>query len=175
MIISSEVVMMLKRLTDFLDEHLLKYVLIQHSPAFTAREMAVSAHIPFREVAKTVVLNIDNEHVLAILPATEMVDLNILRASLGTHLVRLTSESEFNSLFPDCEIGAMPPFGNLFNMKVIVSESLTEDEYISFNAGTHRDLIKMSYADFERLVQPKVIAFTTARHARPNLFASGLS
>jgi Ala-tRNA(Pro) deacylase len=167
--------MILKRLMDFLDAHQLKYVLIQHSPAFTAREVAVSAHIPFREVAKTVVLNIDKDHVLAILPATEMVDLCILRNSLGTHAVRLTSESEFNSLFPDCEIGAMPPFGNLFNMMVIVSESLTEDEYVAFNAGTHRDLIKLAYADFERLVQPKVIAFTTQRHVRPNLFACGLS
>jgi len=167
--------MILKRLTDFLDGHQLKYVLIQHSPAFTAREVAVSAHIPFREVAKTVVLNIDKEHVLAILPSTEMVDLNILRNSLGTHAVRLTSETEFNSLFPECEIGAMPPFGNLFSMKVIVSESLTEDEYIAFNAGTHRDLIKLPYADFERLAQPKVLPFTAPRHVRPNLFAGGLS
>jgi Ala-tRNA(Pro) deacylase len=167
--------MILKRLTDFLDANQLKYVLIQHSPAFTAREVAVSAHIPFREVAKTVVLNIEREHVLAILPATEMVDLNIIRESLCTNAVRLTNESEFNTLFPDCEVGAMPPFGNLFNMRVLVSASLTEDEYIAFNAGSHRDLIKLAYADFERLVKPTVIPFTSPRHVRPNLFAGGLS
>ncbi len=167
--------MILKRLTEHLDTHKVKYVLIQHSPAFTAREVAVSAHIPFREVAKTVVLNIDKKHILAILPATEMVDLTILREALGTTAVRLTSETEFNVLFPECEIGAMPPFGNLFDMDVIVSQSLTEDEEIAFNAGSHRDLIKMSYQDFERLVHPKVIPFTTPRHVRTNLFAGGLS
>jgi Ala-tRNA(Pro) deacylase len=167
--------MILNRLMDHLDSHKIKYVLIQHSPAFTAREVAVSAHIPFREVAKTVVLNIDRKHVLAVLPATEMVDLNLLRDTFGTGAVRLTNESEFNTLFPDCEIGAMPPLGSFFNMDVIVSLSLAEDEEIAFNAGSHRDLIKMSYQDFRDLVHPKVIAFTTARHARPNLFAGGLS
>lgn len=167
--------MILKRLTDYLDAHKVKYVLIQHSPAFTAREVAVSAHIPFREVAKTVVLNTDKKHILAVLPATEMVDLAILRDALATSNVRLTSESVFNTLFPECEIGAMPPFGSLFEMEVIVSQSLTEDEEIAFNAGSHRDLIKMSYQDFEGLVHPKVIPFTTPRHARPNLFAGGLS
>jgi Ala-tRNA(Pro) deacylase len=167
--------MVLDRLTDYLDAHKLKYVLIQHSPAFTAREVAVSAHIPFREVAKTVVLTVDKKHVLAVLPATEMVDLNILREALGTIVVHLTGESEFNTLFPDCEVGAMPPFGNLFKMEVIVSESLAEDNEIAFNAGSHRDLIKMSYEDFERLVHPKVLPFSTPRHARPNLFAGSLS
>jgi Ala-tRNA(Pro) deacylase len=167
--------MVLDRLTDYLDAHKLKYALIQHSPAYTAREVAVSAHIPFREVAKTVVLTIDEKHVLSVLPATEMVDLNLLRKALGTIAVRLTSESEFNALFPDCEVGAMPPFGNLFKMDVIVSESLAEDEEIAFNSGSHRDLIKMSYKDFERLVHPKVLPFSTPRHARPNLFAGGLS
>lgn len=167
--------MILKRLTDFLDAHKVKYVLLQHSPAYTAREVAVSAHVPFREVAKTVVLNIDKKHVLAVLPATEMVDLNLLRETLGTTAIRLTSESEFNTLFPECEIGAMPPIGSLFTMDVIVSESLTEEEGIAFNAGSHRDLIKMSYQDFEGLVHPKVISFSTPRHVRPNLFAGGLS
>ncbi len=167
--------MILKRLTDFLDDHKLKYILIQHSPAFTAREVAVSAHIPFKELAKTVVLSIGNEHLLAILPATEMVDLSVIRQALGTPSVHLTNESDFNALFPECEVGAMPPFGNLFNMNVLVSQSLTEDEEIAFNAGSHRDLIKMSYEDFERLVQPKILPFSTARHARPNLYSTGLS
>jgi Ala-tRNA(Pro) deacylase len=170
-----EVAMTLTRLTDYLDTHKIKYVLIQHSPAFTAREVAVSAHIPFHEVAKTVVLTVGPKHMLAILPATEMVDLGVLREALGTSAVHLTSESEFNALFPDCEVGAMPPFGNLFKMDVIVAESLTADEEIAFNGGSHRDLIKMTYEDFARLIQPRVIAFSTARHVRPNFFAGGLS
>jgi Ala-tRNA(Pro) deacylase len=167
--------MLLDRLIDFLDAHKLKYVLIQHSLAYTAREVAVCTHMPFREIAKTVVVTVGKSHILAVLPATEMVDLNILRELLGTTAVRLTSESEFNTLFPDCEIGAMPPFGNLFKMDVIVSPSLAEDEEIAFNAGSHRDLIKLAYKDFERLVHPRVLPFATARHARPNLFAGGLS
>lgn len=167
--------MILKRLTDFLDDHKLKYILIQHSPAFTAREVAVAAHIPFRELAKTVVISVGNENLLAVLPATEMVDLAVIRHALGTPSVHLASESAFNALFPDCEVGAMPPFGNLFNMNVIVSQSLTEDEEIAFNAGSHRDLIKMAYEDFERLVQPKVLAFSAPRHVRPNLYSAGLS
>jgi Ala-tRNA(Pro) deacylase len=167
--------MILERITGFLDSHKLKYILIQHSPAFTAREVAVAAHIPFRELAKTVVLSVGNEHVLAVLPATEMVNLTVIRQALGTPAVHLTNESAFNVLFPDTEVGAMPPFGNLFNMNVIVSQSLTEDEEIAFNAGSHRDLIKMSYEDFERLVQPKVLAFSAPRHARPNLYSAGLS
>ena len=167
--------MILTRLTDFLDSHKLKYVLIQHSPAFTAREVAVTAHIPFHELAKTVVLTVDNEHVLAILPATEMVNLAYLRQALGTSAVHLTNESEFNVLFPDCEVGAMPPFGNLFNMNVIVAASLAEDEEIAFNAGSHRDLIKMLYGDFDRLVNPRVLPFSTERHARQNPFTRGMS
>ncbi|MCC6397244.1 MAG: YbaK/EbsC family protein [Bacteroidetes bacterium] len=167
--------MILTRLTDFLDGHKLKYVLIQHSPAFTAREVAVTAHIPFHELAKTVVLTVDDAHMLAILPATEMVNLAFLRDALKTPAVHLTNESEFNALFPDCEVGAMPPFGNLFDMKVIVSASLAEDEEIAFNAGSHRDLIKMAYEDFDRLVRPRVLPFSTERHARPNPFTRGLS
>lgn len=167
--------MILERLTEFLDGQHIKYVHIRHSPAYTAREVAVSAHLPFREVAKTVVLSVGEKHILAILPATEMVDLNILRALLANPSVRLTSESEFNTLFPECEVGAMPPFGNLLGMEVIVSPSLAENEDIAFNAGSHRDVIKMGFADFERHVRPKVLPFSTARHARPNLFASGLS
>lgn len=167
--------MILKRLTEFLDGHHIRYVHIHHSPGFTAREVAVSAHIPFREVAKTVVLTTGNSHLLAVLPASEMVELPLLRELLGKPDIRLTGESDLNALFPDCEVGAMPPFGNLFGMEVIVSPPLTEDDEIAFNAGTHRDMVRMAYADFERLVGPKVLPFSSPRRVRPNLFAGRLS
>lgn len=167
--------MVLKRLTEFLDEQHVKYVHIHHSPAFTARELAVTAHLPFREVAKTVVISMGEKHLLAVLPATEMVDMTTLRDLLGDPGAHLTGESDFNALFPECEVGAMPPFGSLFGMEVLVAPSLTEDEEIAFNAGSHRDLVRLAYADFERLVRPRVLPFSTPRHARPNLFAAGLS
>jgi Ala-tRNA(Pro) deacylase len=170
-----EAAMIQKRLTEFLDSHHIKYVHIHHSPAFTAREVAVSAHLPFREVAKTVVLATHGVYFLAILPASEMIDLPLLRELLEKQDLRLASESELNALFPECEVGAMPPFGNLFQMDVIVSPPLTEDEEIAFNAGSHRDMVRMSYADYERLVDPKVLPFSTPRQARENLFAKGLS
>jgi Ala-tRNA(Pro) deacylase len=169
-----EAAMILKRLTEFLDAHHIKYVQIHHSPAFTAREVAVSAHLPFREVAKTVVLTTAGVHFLAILPSSEMIDLPLLRELIEKPDLRLASESELNTLFPECDVGAMPPFGNLFGLDVIVSPPLTEDDEIAFNAGSHRDMVRMSYADYERLVDPKVLPFSTPRAARENLFA-GLS
>ncbi len=106
--------MILKRLTDYLDENKIKYVVIHHSPAFTAREVAVSAHIPKQEVAKTVIVKLNEKPIMAVLPASQMVDFAQLRRMLGADSAVLATEREFNSLFPNCEIGAMPPFGNLF-------------------------------------------------------------
>jgi Ala-tRNA(Pro) deacylase len=169
-----EAAMILKRLTEFLDAQHVKYVHIHHSPAFTAREVAVSAHLPFREVAKTVVLTTGGSHFLAILPSSEMIDLPLLRELIEKSDLRLASEAELNALFPECDVGAMPPFGNLFGLDVIVSPPLTEDDEIAFNAGSHRDMVRMAYADFERLVDPKVLPFSTPRAARENLLA-GLS
>jgi len=151
--------MILKRLTDYLDSHKIKYVLIQHSPAFTAREVAVSAHIPFREVAKTVVLSIDRKHILAVLPATEMVDLNLLREILENAAVRLTNESEFNTLFPECEIGAMPPLGSLYKTPVYADALLEEDDQIVFQAGTHTEAVKMAWDDYVKLEHPTLTNF----------------
>jgi Ala-tRNA(Pro) deacylase len=167
--------MILKRLTDYLDQNKIKYVVIHHSPAFTAREVAVSAHIPKKEVAKTVVANIDGQAVMVVLPASQMVDFAQLRQAFGAESAVLATEREFNTLFPDCEIGAMPPFGNLFNLPVIVAESLKDDDEIAFNGGTHRELVKMSYKDFERLVEPKVSKFTVERRVRADLFEQGIS
>ena len=142
------------RLIDFLDKEHVKYVTIGHSPAFTAQEIAALAHIPGKELAKTVIVKVDHELAMVVLPASEMVRLDHLRESLGTEFVELAEEDEFKGAFPDCETGAMPPFGNLYGMKVFVDQSLREDDEIAFNAGSHEELIRLPYAEYERLVHP---------------------
>ena len=146
-----------KRLKEFLDGHGVKYVSISHSPAFTAQEIAASAHIPGKDLAKTVMVTVDGQMVMAVLPASYKVILSLLKEATGAEHVALAGEREFRDRFPDCEIGAMPPFGNLYGMETFVSESLAEDEDIAFNAGSHTELIRLAYRDFEHLVEPKVI------------------
>lgn len=145
------------RLHEYLDEHHIRYVSMKHSPAFTAQELAAVTHIPGREVAKTVVVKLDGILALVVLPAPEMVRLNHLKAETGVSQVALASEAEFKDRFPDCEVGAMPPFGNLYDLETFVGESLIRDEEIAFNAGTHTDLIRMSFADYQDLVNPRVL------------------
>jgi len=151
--------MPVRKLREFLDTHKIKYVTIRHSQAFTAQEVAARAHIPGKEMAKTVIVNVDGRLAMAVLPASSMVDLDLLREVLGVKKVELATEREFRTQFPDCDAGAMPPFGNLYGLDVFVSPRLAEDHEIAFNAGTHTELIRMSYEDFERLVRPKVLAF----------------
>ncbi len=151
--------MPVKRLKEFLDTHSIKYVIISHSRAFTAQETAISAHISGKELAKTVVVKIDGKMTMAVLPSSYKVDFDLLRKVTGASKVEIASEKEFKDLFPGCEIGAMPPFGNLYGMEVFVAESLAEDEDIAFNAGSHRELVKMAYKDFERLAKPKIVKF----------------
>ena len=146
-----------KSLKAFLDENDIKYVTINHSLAFTAVEIAKSAHIPSKEMAKTVIIKVDNELAMAVVPANYKVKLDILKAALGTDNVELATEPEFTAVFRDCEVGAMPPFGNLYGMEVYVAESLTEDEKINFNAGSHSEVMQMDYKDFENLVKPKFV------------------
>lgn len=150
-----------QKLKQFLDSHNVRYVSIQHSPAYTAQEVAASSHVSGRDFAKTVVVKIDGTMALVVLPANRKVVLADLREALGATQVKLASEEEFQSRFPDCEVGAMPPFGNLYGMEVYVAPCLAEEPEIAFSAGTHTEVIKMTYSDFARLVQPKVIPFTT--------------
>ena len=145
------------KLQEYLDSHRVKYVSIKHSPAFTAQEIAASAHIPGEDVAKTVVVKLDGDMALVVLPAPEMVRLKHLQAATGASHAEIASEEEFKGRFPDCEVGAMPPFGNLYDMTTYVEEDLAGDHQIAFNAGTHTELIRMHYEDFERLAQPKVL------------------
>lgn len=149
-----------KKLKEFLDSNKIKYVSIVHSSAYTAQEIAASAHIPGKELAKTVILKVDGKIIMAVLPASYKVDFELLKEAAGASNIRLADEHEFVDKFPGCEPGAMPPFGNLYGIDVYVAKSLTEDEEIAFNAGTHTELIKMDYKDFERLVKPKIIEFS---------------
>ncbi|WP_299577222.1 aminoacyl-tRNA deacylase [uncultured Sunxiuqinia sp.] len=155
--------MPIKKLKDYLDKNNIEYITIRHSLAFNAQQIAATTHIPGKELAKTVMVKIDGKMAMAVLPASYLVKLDVLKELIGAKKVELANEMEFKHLFPECEIGAMPPFGNLYDMEVFVAESLAEDEEIAFNAGTHVELIRMTYADFERLVQPVVLAFSTAR------------
>ena len=150
--------MLAARLKEFLDEKHVKYVTIDHSPAFTAQEVAQRAHIPGKEMAKTVIVKIDGEMAMVVTPASECVRLGQLKETLGAEQITIASEYEFKDAFPDCETGAMPPFGNLYGMKVFISPTLREDEEIAFNAGTHKELVRLTYADFERLVEPVPLA-----------------
>jgi Ala-tRNA(Pro) deacylase len=151
--------MPLKSLKEFLDKHNVKYIVISHSPAYTAQGIAALTHIPGKELAKTVMVNMDGSLVMAVLPASFHVDLKRLKVEAMATTVALASESEFKDRFPDCEIGAMPPFGNLYGVEVFADKSLAKDEEIAFNAGSHRELIRLAWEDFEKLVKPKVIRF----------------
>lgn len=152
--------MPLKKLMEFLDSNGVKYVSIKHSKAYTAQEIAQSVHLPGKEMAKTVIIKIDGKMAMAVLPATERVDIELLKALADTSNVHLAGENEFQDLFPECEVGAMPPFGNLFDMEVYVEKSLAQDEEICFNAGSHTELFRMSYKDYERLVHPRQARFS---------------
>ncbi|MBI4721085.1 MAG: YbaK/EbsC family protein [Chitinivibrionia bacterium] len=152
--------MPVKKLKEFLDAHNIEYVSISHSPAYTAQKIAASAHVPGKELAKTVMIKIGGTMAMAVLPAPYKIDLKQLKEVIGAGEVEIASEQEFKNLFPECDIGAMPPFGNLYGMDVYAAERLAEDEEIAFNAGSHTELIKMSFKDFERLVRPKIVMFS---------------
>jgi Ala-tRNA(Pro) deacylase len=152
--------MMLKKLSEFLDANRVKYVLIRHSPAYTAQETAASVHIPGKMLAKTVMVSVDGVLSMTVLPAPHHVDVFLFQEAMGARDVHLARESEFEGLFPGCELGAMPPFGNLFKLPVYVSACLAEGEEIAFPAGSHHEVVRMAYADFERLVHPRVVDFT---------------
>ena len=150
-----------RQLSEYLDSRAVKYVTIQHSPAFTAQEVAQSTHMAGSDFAKTIVVSTDAGMAMVVLPANRKIVLSDLREMLGDQDLKLASEDEFISRFPDCELGAMPPFGNLYGLPVYVCQTLAEEPEIAFNAGTHREVIKMSYQDFAELVQPTVLDFAT--------------
>ena len=146
-----------KKLKEFLDSNKIKYSSISHSSAYTAMEIAAMAHVPGKDLAKTIMVKINGHMAMVVLPATHMIKMDLLKKAVGNDNIKLATEQEFKDKFPDCEVGAMPPFGNLYSMEVYASSALRDDEEIVFNAGTHTELIKLSYKDFERLVSPKVV------------------
>lgn len=155
--------MPLRKLKEFLEGHNIKYVTISHSQAFTAQEIAATAHVPGRQLAKTVMVKIDGTMAMAVLPASHRVDFDQLKKATGAKRVELATEQEFKDLFPGCEIGAMPPFGNLYGMEVFAAKSLAEAEDIAFNAGSHTELISIAYKDFETHAKPKVMKFSSTQ------------
>ena len=156
--------MPLSKVRAFLDQHHIKFVVISHSKAYTAQGIAAIAHIRGQELAKTVIVKLDGALAMVVLPASYQVDLLALKKVVGVKDASLASEREFKQHFPDCETGAMPPFGNLYGIPVYVDKTLTLDKEIAFNAGTHFELIRMDYLDFNRLVEPEVMEFST-RHS----------
>jgi Ala-tRNA(Pro) deacylase len=151
--------MPLKKLKEFLDGAGVKYIVVSHAPAYTAQEIAASAHIPGKELAKTVMVKLDGEMAMAVLPASYVVDFGKLKQMAGVSKAELASENEFRDLFPESEVGAMPPFGNLYDIPVYVESALAEHEEIAFNAGSHKELFRMAYKDFADLVRPKAGGF----------------
>lgn len=151
--------MALASLTEYLDLNHVKYVIIAHSPAYTAQGIAGLTHISGKELAKTVIVKLDEKLVMAVLPANYHVDLAALKRLLKAKAVALASEEEFEDRFAECETGAMPPFGELFGVPVFADENLARDKEIAFNAGTHRELIRMSWEDYQRLAEPMVLRF----------------
>ena len=151
--------MPVKALKDYLDTHGIHYLTITHSKAYTMQKIAALTHISGNEMAKTVMVKVDGKMAMAVLPASTRINFSSLKSLLDADDLRLAHEDEFKDVFPNCEVGAMPPFGNLWNIPVYVAEKLTRQGHIAFNAGTHLELIQMDYKDFERLVKPKVLSY----------------
>jgi Ala-tRNA(Pro) deacylase len=149
-----------RRIQEFLDDNAAKYLAIHHSPAYTAQEVAASAHIPGRGMAKTVVVKIDGRLALAVVPAMQHVDMTRVRDASGADQAELAGEEDFRDRFEGCELGAMPPFGNLFDMETFVDQTFAGQEKIAFNAGSHTDVIAMPFDDYARLVHPHLAKLT---------------
>jgi len=152
--------MPLTKLREFLDSHDIKYMVISHSVAYTAQGIAALLHLSGKKLAKTVIVKIDGVLAMAVVPASQHVDLDLLRAKTGANVVEVATEQEFKNAFPDCETGAMPPFGNLYDIPVYADASLAQHEEITFNAGTHRELVRMAWRDMARLVDPEITNLT---------------
>jgi len=151
--------MPVQRLKDFLDEKHIKYVSLKHSPAYTAADTAHAAHIPGKIMVKTVVVRLDGKPAMLVLPSNYKVYPDLLKRELGVDDAALVPEDEFRELFPGCDVGAMPPFGHLYGLRTYADQCLAEDDEIAFNAGSHVELIRLSWSDFQRLERPEIRTF----------------
>jgi len=149
--------MPISRLKEILDGKNIRYIVVSHSTAYTAAAIAAMTHTPGKEIAKSVMVIADGALAMVVVPGSKHVDLRALKSALGANEVSLAHEHQFAHVFPDCEVGAMPPFGNLYDVPVYVDESLSEDNEIAFNAGSHRELLRMAYSDYFKLVKPKLV------------------
>lgn len=156
----------LRRLKEVLDQAKISYEIYNHPPAFTAQEIAATQHIPGNEMAKVVILKVDGGFIMAVVPASRLVDLGKAKMGLTAQEVALATEEEFSSLFPECAIGAMPPFGNLFGLPVYVDPALEKDEAIYFNGGNHFQTVRLRYRDFKELVKPAVLSLIAEEKRR---------
>lgn len=147
---------------SYLNEHNVPYEIIHHSRDYTAQQTAADTHTKGKDFAKTVILWVDDGYCMVVLPATYQVDFDKVKTFLHAKNASLASEEEIKTICTDCEVGAMPPFGNFYHLPVYVSHHLTHDHTITFNAGTHEDVVRMSYQDYDELVKPKVFDLTVA-------------
>lgn len=151
--------MPVETLIEYLDENDVEYRIIEHDKAYTAQEAAAAAHVSGKRVAKAVMLKLDEEMAMAVLPASAKVNVARIQEYTGAESARLATEAEFKDLFPDCELGALPPFGNLYQLRVFAEEGLSRQMEIAFCGGSHRELVQISFSDFERLAEPEMLSF----------------
>jgi Ala-tRNA(Pro) deacylase len=157
-----------ERLRSFLETNHAEFTLTDHPKAFTAREVAQAEHLPAKEVAKTVVVFGDGEYHMVVIPASKLVDFQEVRPALGLSQVRMATEDELGKLFPDCELGAMPPVGGMYGLTVYLDSTLAGEPAIAFNAGSHREVVHMRTAEYRRLAQPIIVSLVrepVAHHA----------
>jgi Ala-tRNA(Pro) deacylase len=149
-----------EKVRQFLDSHQTKYLILTHSPAYTAQEIAQAAHIPGKEMVKAVMARLDGKLVMLVMPSTHAVSFQRVEQATGAHKAELASEPSFEPIFADCEVGAMPPFGNLYDLDVYMADALAGNQDIAFNAGSHSQLIRMACQDYIALVKPKIVKLT---------------
>ena len=148
------------RVIEFLDKSKVKYKVTKHETAFTAQQMAAVEHEPGKYVAKPVVVKADGEYVMCVLPACYKIDLKALKSQLGAKSVTLAEEKDIGRIFDDCELGAEPPFGSLYDLPTVMDKTLEKDDHITFQGGSHEKTIRMSMDDYQKLVAPKVLEFS---------------
>lgn len=149
-----------QRLEQFLKAHNVRFNTVAHDHAITTLDAARRAHLPSHDVAKTVVVKLDGRLAMAVIPANEWISLEALRQAAGARSASLAGEHEFRDRFPECEVGAMPPFGNLYGMDVYAADTLSHEHDIAFHAGNHDEMVRMGWSDYERLVHPRIMSMT---------------
>ena len=148
------------RVIKLLDKSAVNYEITEHSPSFTAQQMAAAEHEPGKYVAKPVIIKADDKYIMCVLSACYKIDLGALKSQIGAKSVELAREEEIGAIFDDCELGAEPPFGNLYDLPTIMDKALEKDDHITFQAGTHDKAIRMDMDDYRKLAKPQVLEFS---------------